>query len=163
MKKSIFIAVLGMAASVASSYGQGYIAFNSYSANSSVGALATMPDGTTPLGGSFTADLYYALGTVLDPVNGNPASPVTGLIDLGVVGVTYSGGYFQGPTVTIPGYVSGPISFEVVAFNGSSYLNSLLAGRSGAFTESTIANSLAAPLTLFGDNGPGMPDRKSVV
>jgi len=61
--------------------------------------------------------------------------------------------------VIIPSYVSGPISFEVVAFyGGSSYLNSSIHGRSGAFTESIIANSTPPLPTYFGDNGPGMPN-----
>jgi len=159
MKKSIFIAVIGVAASVASSYGQGFIAFNSYVANSGAGAIANGVDGTTPLDTTYTADLYFALGTVTDPVGGDWKSPVSGAFtDLNVTGVTYSGGFFQGPTVIIPSYVSGAISFEVVAFNGSSYANSGIRGRSGAFTESTIANSASAPLTAFGDNGTGMPN-----
>jgi PEP-CTERM motif len=148
-----------MATAVVSSYGQGYIAFNSYSCNNSLGAIATFNG--YPLDNSFSADLYYALGTVSDPVNGDWESPVSGAFtDLGVTGVTYSDGYFQGPTVIIPGYVSGPISFEVVAFNGSSYFDpsTTFRARSGAFTESMIANSASSPLTLFGDNGPGMPN-----
>jgi PEP-CTERM motif len=77
-----------------------------------------------------------------------------------VTGVTFSDGYFEGPTVIIPSYVSGPISFEVVAFNGSSYLDpsTTFRSRSGAFTESMIANSASAPVTFFGDNGRGMPN-----
>jgi hypothetical protein len=160
MKKSIFIAVLGVAASVASSYGQGYIAFNSYSANTGNGAIALAADGVTPLNG-YTADLYFALGTVTDPVNGDWKSPVSGAFtDVGLVGVTYANGYIFGPTAILPGYSTGPISFEVVAFNGSSYLDpsTTFRGRSGAFTESTIANSASSPVTFFGDNGPGMPN-----
>ena len=107
-------------------------------------------------------DLYYALGTVADPVQTYDwGSPVSGAFtDLGVTGVTFSDGYFEGPTVIIPGYVSGPISFEVVAFNGTSFdsFNTFIRKRSGAFTESMIANSASSPLTLFGDNGPGMPN-----
>ena len=162
MKKQLFFAVFGMATAVVSSSGQGYIAFNSYSANGGAGAIAFRTYGWIPLDGSYHADLYYALGTVSDPIIGWASeSPVSSAFtDLGVTGVTFSDGYFEGPTVIIPGYVSGPISFEVVAFyGGSSYLlNSFIYGRSGAFTESMIANSASSPLTLFGDNGPGMPN-----
>jgi hypothetical protein len=162
MKKSIFIAVLGVAASVATSYGQnGFIAFNSYSANHALGAITTLADGTTPVTSVFTADLYYFLGTISDPVGGSPTSPVTGLTEVPGVTVAYDSngdGYFQGPTATIPGYTSGPVNFEVVAFNGSSYANSAMRGRSGSFTESAIASSASSPLTFFGANGSGMPN-----
>jgi PEP-CTERM motif len=163
MKKQLFFAVLGMATAVVSSSGQGYIAFNSYVANSTAGAIATLNG--IPLDNSFHADLYYALGTVADPVNpyifegwSSPVSPA--FTDLGVTGVTFSDGYFEGPTVIIPDYVSGPISFEVVAFDGTSYnsFDTFYRGRSGAFTESMIANSPSSQLTFFGDNGRGMPN-----
>jgi hypothetical protein len=158
MKKSIFIAVLGVTASVASSYGQGFVAFNSYVANQSVGAIAWAADGTTPLDG-YTADLYFALGTVSDPGHNDSTLPSAAFTDLHITGVTYSGGYFQGPTAIIPGYASGPITFEVVAFNGTSITDptTTFRGRSGSFTESSIANSASSPLTIFGDNGTGLP------
>jgi hypothetical protein len=166
MKKRPFFAVLGMAAAVVSSSGQGYIAFDSYSANLGAGAIATLNG--TPLDGSFHADLYYVLGTVADPAPPGffSSSPVaSSFTDLGVTGVTFSDGYFQGPTVIIPGYVSGPISFEVVAFNGTSYDSgdTRFRGRSGAFIEFMIANSASSSITLFGDHGPGMPNIVIVV
>jgi len=165
MKKSIFIAVLGLAAGVASSYGQsGFIAFSSYVANSGAGALATQLQGGAPLDGTYTADLYYFLGTVTDPVNETLPSSITalptGLTEAPSATTAFDAdadGFFQGGTVTIPGYSSGPVTFEIVAFNGSSYANSTIRGRTGAFTESTIASSSSSPLTNFGDNGPGMP------
>ncbi len=161
MKKSIFIAVLGMAACAATSYGQGYVVFSSYVADSGAGALTTLANGITPVGAGYTADLYYFLGTVTDPVVGSVSTALpTGLIDSGIT-VAYDSngdGYFQASTVTIPGYVSGPVTFEVVAYNGASYANSAIRGRSGAFTESFITSSASAPPTEFGDNGPGMPN-----
>ena len=163
---------LALTVSMVASHGQGYIAFNSYSCNEGVGALA-MAVGDPPFGSSFllssdfSTDLYYALGTVSDPVSlyNSWTLPSPAFTDLDVQGVTFSDGYFEGPTVVIPSYVSGPISFEVVAFNGTSYLDpsSTIRGRSGAFTESMIANSASSPVTLFGDNGPGMPNMYLVV
>ena len=160
MKKSIFIAAIGVAASVASSYGQGYIAFNSYSANSSAGALTSFSFGQSgPVTGAFTAELFFALGTVSDPVDQASSlsvkTPPTGLTGIPSSIVSYDAngdGYFQAlaPAI-IPGYTTGAVTFEIVAVGPGWY------GRSGSFTESTIANSTSAPLTLFGDNGPGMP------
>jgi PEP-CTERM motif len=164
MKKSIPMAGLALTVSMVASHGQGYIAFNSYSCNGGAGALAAsfgdLPGPLVLLSSDYSADLYYAFGTVLDPVTypDTFTLPAPGFTDLDIKGVTFSDGYFEGPTVIIPGYVSGPISFEVVAFNGSSYANSAARGRSSAFTESMIANSASSSVTLFGDNGPGMPN-----
>jgi len=60
--------------------------------------------------------------------------------------------------VTIPGYVSGPITFEVVAFNGSNYGITTMRGRSGAFTMNSISTSLFLGATYLGENGQPMPD-----
>ncbi len=170
MKKKIFLSILLLSTKVVSSYGQGLVIFSSYAANGSLGAITTYFGSSTPVGIGFTADLYYALGTVSDPVNSSSfisiISDPTGLTDLGVFaaydnsGVATGAdglGYFDGPTVIIPGYTSGPITFEVVAFNGSSYADSIFRGRSGSFTMDSIAN-IPGPATLFGDNGQSMPN-----
>jgi hypothetical protein len=146
MKKAIFIAVLGVAAIAAtSSYGQGYVGFNTYICNGGVGVVTTFPNGTSPVDGTFFGELYYALGTVTNPSNFTAIpSTITAFDNNG-------DGYVQdlNPAV-IPGYTSGAVSFMVYAYN-SGY-----AGFSAPFTESTIANSVSSPLTNFGDNGPGL-------
>jgi len=111
----------------------------------------------------YTAQLYYALGTVSDPVNENLASsitsPVSGALTLLVganAGYDNSGaatgalglGYFDGGVVTIPGYVSGPVSFEIwAALPDGSFV-----GRSGSWTESSISGP-GNPAGSFGDAG----------
>jgi hypothetical protein len=164
MKKSIFIAVLGLAAGVASSYGQGYVNFSSYLADSPNGATTSFFGSNTLLPVGYTAELFYALGTVTDPVDEtSPASITsapTGLTLLAGLTAAYASsgastgvpGYFDGAVATIPGYSSGPVTFEIWAFGPNQQ------GRSGAFTESSIANSLSVPTGFFGDNGPGMPN-----
>jgi len=152
MKKSIFIAVLGMAACAATSYGQGYVVMNSYLANSGAGALSTTSLGV-PLDSTWTAELYFALGTVTDPAGpGLPSSAFTALPSSIVsFGGAVANGYFQLPTpVMVPGYISGAISFEVLV-DGAPY-------HGGAFTESTLQTSAASAPSIFGDNGPGMPN-----
>jgi len=163
MKKSIFIAVLGVAAVAASSYGQGYIVFSTYTSNGGAGNIAETLVGSTPLGSSYTASLYYALGTVADPVSQTAASitsPVSGAFTLytgansspvfdnsGEATGTPGLGFVDGGLLTIPGYTSGAISFELVATGPSER------GRSGAWTESTIVSSASLPPGYFGDNG----------
>jgi hypothetical protein len=174
MKKSLFIAALGLGAVTAtSSYAQGYVAFSSYVADGALGASTSFSFFKTGLvGAGYTADLYCALGTVSDPVNNSSfisiISPPTGLTDLGVFAAYDNSGaatgadglgYFNGPTVTMPGYTGGSVTFEVVAFQTSlGYANSIFRGRSGAFTMDDITTSPSNPVTFFGDNGQPMPN-----
>ncbi len=166
MKKTVIIAVLGMAACVASSQAQGFVTFTSYSANNNAGAIVDLFGTTTSVGQTYSADLYYAIGSVSDTVNNAVSSSVSaipvGLTDAGLTGVTFSTAYngnnfFVSGSVTIPGYTSGTITFEVVAFNGASYATSSIRGRSGTFTMSSIATGQAGVPSL-GDNGTGFPN-----
>jgi hypothetical protein len=163
MKKSIFIAVLGLAAGVASSYGQGYVIFSSYAANGGAGALTSFWQGGAALPVGYTAQLYYALGTVSDPVNQSSqasiTSPITGLTLLAGSSTAYDNsggavgapglGYFDNGVLMIPNYVSGPITFEILATGPNDI------GRSGAFTDSGIATSASAPAPTIGDTTLG--------
>jgi hypothetical protein len=166
MKKSIFIAVLGVTAVAAtSSYGQGFVAFSSYIANGGSGALTSTFGTATPLGVGYTAYLYYALGTVSDPVNESLVSSITSPISgaftlLAGSGTAYDNsgnaigaaglGYFDGATLTIPSYSGGAISWEILASNGSGSV----VGRSGSFTDSSIAGP-DVPVGVIGDNTTG--------
>ncbi len=102
MKKSIFLAVLGLAVGVSASYGQGFVAFTSYGANNLNGATTTIFGSSNLASTGFTASLYYFIGTISDPVNNSSiasiTSPVTGLALLpGVTSLYLSGdgaGYF---------------------------------------------------------------------
>jgi hypothetical protein len=183
MKKSILLATLGLTTSVVSSYGTGYVYFSSYNANlNNPSFSADSPTAITtlyaslyyngsPIGKPFQADLYYSLGAVADPVNLSSVSSIisipTGLTDLGVFsayansGITAPNsvrGYFDDLTpVTIPGYTGGQITFEVVAFNGSTYADSTIRGRSGSFTMDGIATG-PENVPNLGDNGSFMTD-----
>ncbi|MEJ0089552.1 MAG: PEP-CTERM sorting domain-containing protein [Limisphaerales bacterium] len=167
MKKSIFIAVLGLTAGIASSYGQGFVGFSSYLANGTAGATTTIFGGSTLVPAGYTAALYYFIGTVSDPVDNNSIASITSLpIGLTALGFTQSfatgsatAGYFDGGAATIPGYTaaSGPITFEVVAYNGASYDTSTIRGRSGSFTMTGIATGNQG-VPYLGDNGTAMPN-----
>jgi hypothetical protein len=162
MKMTVVILVLGAVAGATNCHGQGSVVFSSYLANNGAGAITTYQDSIhppVPLSSSYTAGLYYALGTLSDPVNeynvpSMISMPAAGFTDSGVSAVydsTVPAGYFSGPSVIIPGYVSGPITFEVVAYNGSSYAASTFRARSGSFT---MNNLISAP--ALGDNGQQM-------
>ena len=164
MKKSIFLVALGLGIGAASGFGQGYVFFTSYTANNGVGATTRIWGSYDLLPAGFNAGLFYALGTVSDPVDNGSwwsmISPPTGLADLGVKANYLAGeqaGYFDGARVAIPGYVGGPITFEVVAYNGSSFANSTRRGRSGSFTMNSIATGWN-PAPCLGDNGSAMPN-----
>jgi hypothetical protein len=166
MKKSIFMAVLGVTALAAtSSYGQGFVAFSSYIANAGSGALTSTYGTSTPLGVGYTAYLYYALGTVSDPVNESSTASITSPISGAFTLLTGSGtaydnsgnaigtpglGYFDGATLTIPNYTSGPITWEILASNG----DGSIIGRSGSFTDSSIVGP-GNPVGIIGDNTTG--------
>jgi hypothetical protein len=162
MKKTIVLAALGLAA-VSTTYGQGFVFMNSYGANQTAGFITTYFNGSnagTAVPGTFSVELYYALGTVTDPVSANaasitaaPSGSFTALPSSITPYDTSGDGYFgsvpNGPEVTISAYPSAgntPISFELVATGPGGYV-----GRSGAWTESSIATSAAG--SFFGDNG----------
>jgi hypothetical protein len=159
MKKSVVIAVLGAAGFAVSSYGQGVIQFDTYAGSYNGGSIAQVSQlagGAVVADGIFSGELYYAFGTVSDPVSATAAS-ITQAISAQFTALPSSvtaviGGYIQdGTQVQIPGYTAttGPITFEIgfVGSNGQ-------IGRSGSFTESSI-NVLGVPATTFGANGPG--------
>jgi hypothetical protein len=175
MKKSIILTAFGLMTIVASSSGSGYIYFSSYLANINLplGPTASQFIGGSLIGIPYQAELYYSFGTVSDPVNNTSLSSITSvptkLTLLPGVSAAYDNsgsatglfglGYFDDPNIVIiPGYTSGPITFEVVAFNGSNYGTSVSRGRSGSFTMNSIVNSVINPPSLFGDNGALMPD-----
>lgn len=164
MKKSLVIAALGLTAAVGSSYGQGYILFSSYAQTATPYATATIFGTSTLLDSSFKAQLWYSLGTVSDTVNnGSVASITSAPTGLTVVSgsdtvFATSGastpGFFDGAITQIASYSSGPITFEVVAFNGADYASSSVRGRSGSFTFSSI--DTVGIGTKFGFNGGQM-------
>jgi hypothetical protein len=141
MKKTVLAAALGIGVSIAPVYGQGYIIFSNH--GTTTDAMITLCPllGGMPLDGSFTAGFFYQFGggaltqsTTTQPFNS--ATP----------------GYFQGPIVTIPGYSGGPITFQVVAYNGADYYSSFISGFAAPFT----LLSLATGTQPVGEFGPAL-------
>ena len=169
MKRKIIASLLGFGGSialVASSHGQGTVFFLNYATD--VNAPVTFGSAGTvgansvtageAVGSEFTAALLYSLNggstfTLLDQASagagGSYPTPF-----LSTDGNSANGaGYFNGPIVTIPGYTSGPISFMVQAYHGSSYANADWKGQSASFTLPSIATGTTQTGDLVGMPG----------
>jgi len=116
---SALIGAAGLAGLLATAHGQGTVFFDNYN------CLPYYPVIYGPTCGALaghlardnvSVELGYALGANQTSGFTLIASSITA-INVILVG----GGYFQGPIVTIPGYVSGPVSFEILAWAGSSF------------------------------------------
>lgn len=160
MKKSVVIAVLGLAVGAVSSFGQGSMTFNSYLANSSVGVIVNFSAalGGGPVGAGYSADLLYSL-TPFSAAAGNGSSTGTAsgagspstynlITPFGVTGPTE--GYFQNsnPFQLNPYTVGSTVYFEVVAFQtGLTYATSSIRGHSAEFS-TTLATGDAFPTDI---------------
>lgn len=179
MKKPIFLAVFGLLVTKAASYGDGYVVFSSYVANNANGAITSIYGSDALVGVPFVAELYYAFGAVSDPVNENSIASITSAPssaftlytgpngnaaydNSGAAVGLYGLGYFDNYIVDIPGYAGNhgnfSITFEVVAFDGTSYASSAVRGRSGSFTMDAIATAVSSPPPFLGNNGEPMPN-----
>jgi hypothetical protein len=154
MKKSLIVSLLGIVATVATSYGQGSVWFDNYN-NANVNGpggygspiyldSAFWPAGTLAPAG-VTVDLYYALGTVTDPGANDPYAPGIGtLLSSRPIG---SPGFVNATVVTAPNYVSGPITFELVAHGPGLGIGR---GHSQVLTLPSIATGTTLPGYLDG-------------
>jgi len=170
MKRKLVAAMLGIAASVSmvsSAHAQGRVLFNNYGGSGAQSTFAPVnygagTGGTVGAGinGTYTAGLWYFLGTttlaagdgkdVLTDHAGWELAAVTQQFNTGGPG---SEGIFVGPQATISDYVSGPITFSVTAYNGSTYAGTTgNRGHSSGFTLPSIATGLSGA----GYFGPGL-------
>jgi hypothetical protein len=162
MKRNIFIAVLGMGASLAA-YGQGQINFSNYLTGPSDPIITHNGQG---LGSEYLAGLAYYVGTsALDvPTSlgqmtifnfsdtaGDSAPVAFGLGAGGVTDGSKYSGWYNGGTVTVPGITSANntfVSFEVLAYNGASYASSAISGHSAIF-QAPVTGSATAQVGGF--------------
>jgi len=152
MKKTVILAVLGMAAGVASSYGQGSIAFNTYTANNSTSYIALQ--GGNPVPNTYTAVLLYSLSAISDPAGTGPLNPGWSFGPTGSEAVTGIPGTFAGNNLVIPTYTSGPVYFQIAVYSGASYATSQYAGHTASFSQS-MATGLATAWTADGSPATG--------
>lgn len=112
MKKALILGILGLAAAATQSFGQGSTAFDNYDSSP---YMPVMYGGKGVTNTTIKVDLLFAIGT---------QSTTAGMTDAGLAvaidpGKTALGnaGYWDGVVVTVPGYVSGPVSMAVEAWN----------------------------------------------
>jgi len=170
MKKALVAAILGIALNVTSSHAQGYIIMQSYDLVGSTPIFSgvTYGAGSGAKTGQYVgaaqgwkADLMFSLngGTTYSLAAG---SQTTFYVNAGVQSqdggspTSDGAGVFIGPTVTIPGYTSGSVSFIVEAFNGTSYSsgNTTFHGQSAAFAINGLQTNPGLPAgTLLNNAG----------
>ena len=162
MKKSVVIAILGLAVGAVSSFGQGSIQFNSYIANSLDGILTSFSGslGSGPVGAGYSADLLYSTTPIADVAGNGSLSPGWSFSGAGAPSVFNvatpfgtsgaSLGYFQsGNVFALTPYTAGTtVYFEVLAYQtaAGSYAGSLNRGHSAPFS-ATLATGLNLPDT----------------
>jgi hypothetical protein len=152
MKKSIVLAILGIAAAAVPSYGQGSVVFKNYFVSSSP-TINFSATGVTPaskeglaIGSAFTAELLWFNGVTANPASLTLAAgsltpfATPGCIDGDVANFA---GLFIGGVVTLPGYSSGLATFQVAVF-GTEGANSY-AGESGLFTMTPATGASPPP------------------
>ena len=171
MKRKILASLLGVAGSiamVASSHGQGSVVFASYQADVNAPVTFGVTRNTGGINGvagevvgsEFTADLLYSLNggatwTLLSQAAAGAGTAYPTAF-LSTDGNTANGaGYFVGPSVTIPGYSSGSVQFQVEAFNGTSYsaANTTWNGLSPILTMPSLATGTTQPGDMVGLQG----------
>jgi hypothetical protein len=173
MKRSILLFITGISALSASNtvtFGIGHILFSTYSG--SVYQPITYkydypghPAGSI-VGPEFSAELYYGLGSGLSfsQLQPLPTSITHVSSGLGVAG------YVLGGEVVIPDWTSGPVTFAIVAFNGTSWMgpdSTVFTALSDVtpWTEPSII-PITFPLDFFQENVPpiyvGVPEPSSL-
>lgn len=152
MKRAIVSGVIGLAAAVATTFGQGEVVFDSYLTSTST--VLDDEGSIQPLGAGFTAALVYSLTPVTDWTSDGPilgffspayqypdsSNPENGLMTASFFVGLDGGGYFNGSgnnaTFILPTYTGNAlVYFEVLAYNGSSYESSTLRAHSAAFSQ----------------------------
>ncbi len=155
MKKSIVLAVIGLAAGVTTTFSQGLAYFDSYYLDIPINGVAP----------GFTAALVYSLTPMTDSAgNGaiNPgfstayqspdsSNPANGLMTASFFdsdGAYYFFGHGNSLYFELPSYTgSANVYFEVLAYNGASYDTSTIRGHSAAFG-TPLATGANSPVYL---------------
>jgi len=162
MKKSIILSVLGLTAAAVSSYGQGSVAFDTYSAGpGSAGIQTTYGAGTgqagTGIGSTFTGELLWSSVNIPDVATTANVLQGTALTSGWNVGLTTKFDIGNAAGATGLGYISDPNNYtltltalqnpgttvylEIVAFTGASYASTGFSGHSASFVSSLVSGT----------------------
>jgi hypothetical protein len=166
MKKSVLLGILGLAAGMATSYGQGYITLDNYSSGANTTAItygANVPAngvsgalGSGPLNTAWTVGLYFVGGTSgLSEAAGTGIPSATLALGTGTgstaqVGVNTFGNL--GFYASVPAFNTGSIlnttaTLEIVVYDTAdgSYADAHYRGHSAAFSMGTVSASSGSP------------------
>ena len=156
MKKSLVVALLGLAAGSLTAFGQGAIVFNSYNADGVSSGLTktTFLVGGANVGAGYSADIVYSFAPINDSASNGSLNP--GWLTSGSGSPSsfslvspFSGGYFlPSKNFTLNPYTAGTtVYFEVLAYQTSAgnYAASAIRGHSASFS-TTLATGLANPV-----------------
>lgn len=182
MKKSVILGLLGLTATVASSFGQGFIKLDNYTtygplvtygagvpANGTSGAAGGV--GTGLLAG-WTAGLYVAPGNITGSLvggnvagNGLPTDQNAAFVLISGTGATTqfasalaagaAGSFFEANLAQVSAAAGATVTVEVIAYSTSigNYANSNLGrGHSIAFTMTALAGNAPTP-NVVGNSG----------
>jgi len=181
MKKSLILGLLGLAASIVPSFGQGYVVLDNYNSTAhpliSYGAgvpangVSGAPGSGAVNNAGFTVGLYFASGNVTGSVAADP----TGTADPGTLGGGLALGTGAGATIALytssfntpgqyqsgapfqvtAGAAGGTFTVEIIAYSGASYANAAYRGHSSAFTITSQTATAIPPTALVGDFSSG--------
>src|SRR5215472_11689827 len=155
MKKALLASLVCAGVAVArSSYGNGYIIFDNYFSNPYM-PIEYLGTHVGVADSNYHVDLLYSFGSSVTPTNDLGLSVA---INPGIKDLFGNAGYFQGGVTSIPGYVSGPVSFDIVCwltvsegeFTGYATYGEAVNGygsygQSAVFTESSLATGINPP------------------
>jgi hypothetical protein len=160
MKRATLLSIIGLGLAAALVHGQGSIAFDTYNANNGYGIQVTY--GNVAFGhqigdgidNTFTAVLLYSVTPIADVattianIGSNAFGPLNPAWSVGAVGtfdtVPGSAGYIYEPDVNISANVGQTLYFEVLAFQGSAWNQSMWQGHSNSFI-ATLATGTTLP------------------
>lgn len=138
---------------MATSYGQGYISLDNYTAFAGGGGNGLILNSGNGITGGFTVGLYFAVGAVPgDATSGNGlvssdlglgsgAGSTTPFFGAGTPGLFLAPVYFQG----VASSTASVLTVEIVAYDGADYASSLTRGHSSAFNITTAFGTSFVP------------------
>jgi len=167
MKKTIVLGMIGLAASMVSSYGQGAIHLDNYDSSGPYVTYGAGTDGTvgTGVSSAYTMGFYYwiAVGNftgsttadpsgTLDPATLGSYALATGAGSTAAMGYGGTGGAAYGASAWLVPITPGPsggatLTLELIAYEGASYASALYRGHSAPFTILTSDTSSPTPNT----------------